>query len=79
MSHKNLQRVTVVTDSLITLFYGLVLRRSFIHFPVHHQLTVTRLTRTWQTASPTHPNRLFMTRPAMLKTHIYSILKPRLH
>jgi len=79
MSHKNLQRVTVVTDNFITLFYGLVLRRSFTHSPVHHQLTVTRLTRTWPTAGPTHPTRLFMTGPAMLKTHVYSILKPRLH
>ena len=35
--------MTVVTDNFITLFYGLVLRRSFIHSPVHHQLTVTRL------------------------------------
>jgi len=39
------------------LFYGLVLRRSFIHSPVHHQLTVTRLTRTWPTADPTHSPR----------------------
>jgi len=30
MSHKNPQRVTVVTENLITLSYGLVLRRSFI-------------------------------------------------
>jgi len=43
---QNLQRVTVVTDNIITLFYGLVLRRSFIHSPVNHQLTVTGLTRT---------------------------------
>jgi len=43
---QNSQRVTVVTDNFITLFYGLVLRRSFIHSPVHHQLIVTRLTRT---------------------------------
>jgi len=57
MSHKNLQRVTVVTDNFIALFYGLVLRRSFIHSPVHHQLTVTSLTCTWPTAGPTHPPR----------------------
>ena len=43
---QNSQRVTVVTDNFITLFYGLVLRRSFIQSPVSHQLTVTRLTRT---------------------------------
>jgi len=30
MSHKNPQRVTVVTDNFITLSYGLVLPRSFI-------------------------------------------------
>jgi len=57
MSHKNLQRLTVVTDNFISLFYGLVLRRSFIHSPVHHQLTVTRLTRHVTTAGPTHPPR----------------------
>jgi len=45
------------TDDFITLFYGLVLRRSFIHSPVHHQLTITRLTCTWPTAGPTHPMR----------------------
>jgi len=49
--------VTVVTDNFITFFYGLVLRRSFIHSPVHHQLTVTRLTRHVTTAGPTHPSR----------------------
>jgi len=30
MSHKNPQRVTVVTENFITLSYGLVLPRSFI-------------------------------------------------
>jgi len=30
MSHKNPQRVTVVTDKFITLSYGLVLPRYFI-------------------------------------------------
>jgi len=64
--------VTVVTDNFTALFYGLVLRRSFIHSPVHHQLTVTRLIRTWPTAGPTHPTRLFMMRPAMLKMHTHS-------
>ena len=34
----------IVTDNFVTLFYGLVLRRSFIHSPVQHQLIVTRLT-----------------------------------
>ena len=43
---QNPQRVTVVTDNFITFSYGLVLRRSFIHSPVSHQLIVTRLTRT---------------------------------
>ena len=30
---QNPQRVTVVTDNFVTLFYGLVLRRSFILSP----------------------------------------------
>jgi len=34
---QNSQRVTVATDNFITLFYGLVLRQSFIHSPVNHQ------------------------------------------
>jgi len=32
MSHKNPQRVTIVTENFITLSYGLVLPRSFILF-----------------------------------------------
>ena len=63
-------RVTVVTDNFIALLYGLVLRRSFIHSPLNHQLIVTRLTRTWPAAGPKHPPRLYMTRLAMLKTHV---------
>jgi len=53
-------RVTVVTDNLITLFYGLVLRRSFIHSPVNHQLIVTRQwpARDQQLHGPKHPSRL---------------------
>jgi len=76
---QNSQRLTVVTDNFITLFYGLVLHRYFIQSPANHQLIVTRLTRTWPTAGPKHSPRLFMARPAMIKTHVYSILKPRLH
>jgi len=44
MSHKNPQRVTVVTDNFITLFYGLVLRRSFIH---SLQSTISWSSRDW--------------------------------
>jgi len=49
--------VTVVTDNFITLLYGLELHRSFIHSPVDHQLTVTRLTSHVTTAGAMHPSR----------------------
>jgi len=79
-SSKNPQRVTVVTEN----FYNFVLRtRSTTIFyslsPVNHQLIITWLTCTWPPASPQHPPRLLMTRAATLKTHVHSILKPRLH
>ena len=41
---QNLQRVTVVTDDFITLFYGLVLRRSFIHSPCSQPSAVRHAT-----------------------------------
>jgi len=46
--------VTAVTDNFITLLYGLELHRSFIHFTVHDQLSVTRLTSHVTTAGATH-------------------------
>jgi len=49
MSHKNPQRLTVVTETFITLSYGLVLGPTSIVyslFPVNNQLIVTRLTCT---------------------------------
>ena len=51
---QNSQRVTVVTDIFITLFYGLVLRRSFIHSPVHpsadRHTTHAHVTNSWPKA-----------------------------
>jgi len=44
MSHKNPQRVTVVTDNFITLSYGLVLPRSFI---LSLQSTISWSSRDW--------------------------------
>jgi len=71
MSHKNPQRVTVVTENFITLSYGLVLPRSFILSPVNHQLIITPLTCTWPPAGPKHPPRLLMTGTDTLKTHVH--------
>jgi len=80
MSHNNPQRVTFVTEN----FCNFVLRtRSTMIFyslsPVNHQLIITRLTCTWPPAGPKHPPSLLMTRVAMLKTHVHSVLKPHLH
>jgi len=71
--------VTIVTDNFITLFYGLVLRRSFIHSPDHRQLIVTLLTWHVTNSWPNAPTETFVTHPAMLELHVDSILKPRLH
>jgi len=81
MSHKNPQRVTVVTGNFITLFNGLVLRRSAI---LSLQSTISWSLHDWpardqQLAQNTHLDCMLMARPAMLKTHVHSILKPRLH
>ena len=43
------------------------------------QSTISWPSQAWPARDQTLPTRLFMTRPAMLKTHVYSILKLRLH